>query len=215
MEGNNFINELLNEINHVRLNPKSYAKKLRMCAQSFDGDVLRLPELKNGLITNEGAIAYEEAAAYVENLPKLPMIHLDPNLSFAAQAIANEMTYYNDVSEMNSINREEIMEQYGKYEGAFAMSSDFGSLTPEFVVMNLIVDDGNKSRNNRKMMFDGRYYKIGLGTCKHSTFRQYTVILYVTNFIKGTGKTVMKKAKVSNYPKEEDIDYQEELRVKR
>ena len=61
----NFINELLNEINHVRLNPKSYAKKLRMCAQSFDGDVLRLPELKNGLITNEGAIAYEEAAAYV------------------------------------------------------------------------------------------------------------------------------------------------------
>ena len=103
MEGNNFINELLNEINHVRLNPKSYAKKLRMCAQSFDGDVLRLPELKNGLITNEGAIAYEEAAAYVENLPKLPMIHLDPNLSFAAQAIANEMTYYNDVSEMNSI----------------------------------------------------------------------------------------------------------------
>lgn len=34
------------------------------------------------------------------------------------------------------------------------MSSDFGSLTPEFVVMNLIVDDGNKSRNNRKMMFD-------------------------------------------------------------
>ena len=47
-----------------------------MCAQSFDGDVLRLPELKNGLITNEGAIAYEEAAAYVENLPKLPMIHL-------------------------------------------------------------------------------------------------------------------------------------------
>ena len=143
------------------------------------------------------------------------MIHLDPNLSFAAQAIANEMTYYNDVSEMNSINREEIMEQYGKYEGAFAMSSDFGSLTPEFVVMNLIVDDGNKSRNNRKMMFDGRYYKIGLGTCKHSTFRQCTVILYVTNFIKGTGKTVMKKAKVSNYPKEEDIDYQEELRVKR
>ena len=120
------------------------AKKLRMCAQSFDGDVLRLPELKNGLITNEGAIAYEEAAAYVENLPKLPMIHLDPNLSFAAKAIANEMTYYNDVSEMNSINREEIMEQYGKYEGALAMSSDFGSLTPEFVVMNLIVDDGNK-----------------------------------------------------------------------
>ena len=50
MEGNNFINELLNEINHVRLNPKSYAKKLRMCAQSFDGDVLRLPELKNGLM---------------------------------------------------------------------------------------------------------------------------------------------------------------------
>ena len=61
----NFINELLNEINHVRLNPKSYSKKLRMCAQNFDGDVLRLPELKNGLITNEGAIAYEEAAAYV------------------------------------------------------------------------------------------------------------------------------------------------------
>ena len=113
---------------------------------------------------------------------------------------------------LRCINREEIVEQYGKYEEAFAMSTDFGSVTPEFVTMNLIVDDGNKSRSNRQMMFDGKYYKIGFGTSKHSTFRQCTVILYATNFIKGAKKAVLKKAKVSNYNEEDNgIDYQEDL----
>ena len=112
MEGNSFTDELLEHINHIRMNPKSYAHKLRNYSQYFEDNVLRLPELKNGLLTNEGAVAFEEAATFMESLPKMEMISLDNNLSLAAQAMANEMSYYTDLNQMGNIDRKGIIEQF-------------------------------------------------------------------------------------------------------
>ena len=41
---------------------------------------------------------------------------------------------------MDKINREGIINKFGKYQGHFAETTDFGSLTPEMVVVNLLVD---------------------------------------------------------------------------
>ena len=212
MEGNSFTDELLEHINHIRMNPKSYAHKLRNYSQYFEDNVLRLPELKNGLLTNEGAVAFEEAATFMESLPKMEMISLDNNLSLAAQAMANEMSYYTDLNQMGNIDRKGIIEQFGRFEGEFGQSTDFGSQLPEFVIMNLIVDDGDKSRKNRTMMFNPNFNKIGLGTCRHSSFRQCTVIMYATNFIKGSGNSSnLKKPKAYN-SYEEDNQYEDYIR---
>ena len=72
---------------------------------------------------------------------------------------------------MDNIDINGILNKYGVYEGQFAESTDFGSLSPEMVVVNLLVDDGDKSRSNRKMLFKETYRKIGCGCVPHNKFK--------------------------------------------
>ena len=136
-------------------------------------------------MTKEGPAAYREAADFLLSLPKLQPLTLDPALNSAAQEMASELSHFEEFEQMNSINREAILEKYGQYEGQFGESTDFGSLSPEMVVVNLLVDDGDKSRADRKMLFKENYRKIGCGNAPHSTYQSVTVIMYATNFIAG------------------------------
>ena len=81
-------------------------------------------------------------------------------MTLSVLQMATQLTRCNDFDQMDAIDRETIINKYGRYEGKFGESTDFGSQTPEMVVINLLVDDGNKSRNNRKMLFEEGYYKI-------------------------------------------------------
>ena len=210
------IEQIISEINHIRKNPKSYARKLRNYATQFKGNVLRLENMKNGLITTEGPSAYKEAATFLEQLPKLGSLFTDENLNNAAQAMANEMSNYSDFAQMSSIDRDSIINSFGTYEGKFGESTDFGSLYPEMIVMNLIVDDGDERRRNRNMMFDSNFNQIGVGICSHDKFKSITVIMYANEFIPGKGeKRTHQKATQREIdggdPLERDAGYRKDL----
>ena len=184
MLGPGFAQKVVDEVNKIRLNPKTYSNKIRGYLSCFQGNVLRIPK-QPGLMTKEGPAAYREAADFLLSLPKLQPLTLDPALNSAAQEMASELSHFEEFEQMNSINREAILEKYGQYEGQFGESTDFGSLSPEMVVVNLLVDDGDKSRADRKMLFKENYRKIGCGNAPHSTYQSVTVIMYATNFIAG------------------------------
>lgn len=210
------IETIISEINHIRKNPKSYARKLRNYSTQFKGNVLRLENMKNGLITTEGPSAYKEAATFLEQLPKLNSLLPDDNLNNAAQAMAEEMSKYSDFAQMSSIDRDNIISSFGTYEGKFGESTDFGSLYPEMIVMNLIVDDGDERRRNRNMMFDSNFNQIGVGICKHDKFKSITVIMYANEFIAGKGvKRNPQKATQREIdggdPLQKDIGYKKDL----
>ena len=169
--------------------------------------MLRLPQYKNGIIFNEGAVSFQDAANYLDSLPKLKALITDDALSQAAETLANEMTLYDDLASMNKINRQQIIDDYGVYEGEFGQSTDFGSQTSELVVMNLVVDDGDSQRRNRKMLFNEKFTKIGCGSCKHLTFHACSVLLYAFRFIGGNGGKVKRKEVVDNNEgKGDDMD---------
>ena len=194
MIGPGFAQKVIEEVNKIRLNPKTYSNKIRGYLSCFQGNVLRIPK-QPGLMTNEGPAAYREAADFLLSLPKLQPLTLDNALNSAAQDMAEELSHYEEFEQMDAINRDSILEKYGRYEGQFGESTDFGSMSPEMVVVNLLVDDGNKSRGNRKMLFKDIYRKIGCGSAPHSTYKSVTVIMYATNFIQGgtTGKAKLVK----------------------
>ena len=194
MIGPGFAQKVIEEVNKIRLNPKTYSNKIRGYLSCFQGNVLRIPK-QPGLMTNEGPAAYREAADFLLSLPKLQPLTLDNALNSAAQDMAEELSHYEEFEQMDAINRDSILEKYGQYEGQFGESTDFGSMSPEMVVVNLLVDDGNKSRGNRKMLFKETYRKIGCGSAPHSTYKSVTVIMYATNFIPGgnTGKAKLVK----------------------
>ena len=192
MLGPGFAQKVIEEVNKIRLNPKTYSNKIRGYLSCFQGNVLRIPK-QPGLMTNEGPAAYREAADFLLSLPKLQPLTPDSALTSAAQEMAQELGHYQEFEQMDQINREDIIDKYGHYEGQFGESTDFGSLSPEMVVVNLLVDDGNKSRSNRKMLFKETYRKIGCGCVPHKTYKSVTVIMYASNFIAGSSKVKLVK----------------------
>ena len=198
MLGPGFAQKVVEEVNKIRLNPKTYSNKIRGYLSCFQGNVLRIPK-QPGLMTQEGPTAYREAADFLLSLPKLQPLSIDNGLTSVAQEMATELSHYEEFEQMNEIDRDSIIEKYGHYEGQFGESTDFGSMTPEMVVINLLVDDGDKNRSNRKMLFKETYRKIGCGCAPHSTYKSVTVIMFATNFIAGaqkpklikTGKTTL------------------------
>ena len=187
MLGPGFSQKVVEEVNKIRLNPKTYSNKIRGYLSCFQGNVLRIPK-QPGLMTQEGPTAYREAADFLLSLPKLQPLSIDNGLTSIAQEMATELSHYEEFEQMNAIDRDSIIEKYGHYEGQFGESTDFGSMTPEMVVINLLVDDGDKKRSNRKMLFKETYRKIGCGCAPHSTYKSVTVIMFATNFITGAAK---------------------------
>ena len=217
MFGPGFAQKVIEEVNKIRLNPKTYSNKIRGYLSCFQGNVLRIPK-QPGLMTQEGPSAYREAADFLLSLPKLQPLTLDNALTSAAQEMANELSHYDEFEQMNNINRESILEKYGHYEGQFGESTEFGSMTPEMVVVNLLVDDDNKSRSNRKMLFKETYRKIGCGSAPHNTYKSVTVIMFATNFIPGgdtgkpklikTGKTTLSHGGANKFVAQESGNYE-------
>ena len=212
----NVCDQIISEINFIRSNPKAYANKLTNYASKFQGNILKLPNMKNGIVTTEGPTPYYEAASFLKSLPKLKLLKGSDALCEAAQDLANQMSQLMDFAAMSSIDRQEIINKYGSYSGSFGQSTDFGSLYPEMIVMNLIVDDGDTQRRNRNMMFDDNYNKIGVGIQKHDKFKSVTVIMYATEFQSNASNTNQFKystqREIDGYdPLSKDAGYRKDL----
>ena len=184
MFGPRLAQKIVEEINKIRLNPKTYSNKIRGYLSCFQGNVLRIPK-QPGLMTREGPAAYKEAADYLLSLPKLQPLTIDIVLTATAQEMAIELSYYGEFEQMDNINRQSFLEKYEYYEGQFGESTDFGSMSPEMVVINLLVDDDNKSRSNRKILFKETYIKIGCDCAHHNTYKSVSVIIFVSNSVGG------------------------------
>ena len=72
------------------------------------------------------------------------------------------------------------IERYCKWGGAIYESIDYSSpeLSGEIIVAKLIVDDGIKSRNHRKVIFQNIYEHIGIAEAEHTEYGRVVVIDY-------------------------------------
>ena len=64
-------------------------------------------------------------------------------------------------------------------------STDFGSVNPQLVVMNLLVDDGNESRSNRDLIFREDFTVFGVACQPHDDLGAINLIIYATDFTEG------------------------------
>ena len=102
--------------------------------------------------------------------------------------MAKEMSKFKEIEEMDAVDRKSIIKKYGHYDGTLGESTDFGSVTPLLVCVNLLVDDGNESRSNRKLMFREDYKDLGVACVPHDDLGCITLIMYSTDFAEGAGK---------------------------
>jgi len=185
--------EIVSELNLLRSDPKSYAAKIRKYIPYFRKDnVLDIPG-GDVIGTREGASAYEEAAVFLDSAEPCPKFQLNEGLT----AIA--LDYYNTISTMQNktnvaINIEKFIEDNGELEGRLAQSVDYGSYVPEFVVIQLLVDDGQLSRPNRGTLLDPKFLSIGVSAGPDCTEYQHcTVIMYA--YLYKANAIALKKAR--------------------
>ena len=187
MYGPSFAKKVAEEINKVRTDPEAYSQKINDYIKYFDGKVLRLPH-ESGIETQEGSEAYKDAVEFLSKAPKLPPLTIDPKLTEVANDMVKEMSKFNDIEEMDSVDRKSIIKKYGHYDGSLGESTDFGSVTPVLACVNLIVDDGNESRSNRKLIFKENFKIMGVACVPHDELGCITLIMYATDFSEGEGK---------------------------
>ncbi len=187
MFGPSFAKKVADEINKIRDDPQAYSQKITDYIKYFDKKILRLPH-ESGIETQEGADAYKEAAEFLSTAPKLPPLTIDPKLTEVAKDMVKEMSKFKEIEEMDQVDRKVIIKKYGHYDGTLGESTDFGSVTPALTCVNLIVDDGNESRSNRKLMFREDYKIMGVACVPHDELGCITLIMYATDFAEGEGK---------------------------
>lgn len=176
-----FYYDLFKEMNDVRKNPSGYADKILGYKSYFKDKVMYIPNSKTGISTEEGFPAFEEAAKVLKTLK--PVGELLP--SKALGRVANdylEIIGHCDPEKINDIELDPIIKKYGSFSGTFTNAIDFGSSTPELVVISLLVSDGDPSRQNREFLTNPELKKVGTATGKHDSYGTLTIVVSCTDF---------------------------------
>ena len=204
----NFAYEIIKEINIARTKPRKYAKFLKKIIKNFDENDLNYSEESINITTIEGIDAYEEAIEYLYNVYPKPKL----NLHLSLLNIANDYLNHAKKISYEKIFRLEInnlIEKYGTFTGNFSKLMDFGGLTAKSIVTNLIVCDGNHSRDYRNLIFDDNFRYIGVASVPHSEYKQFTVIMISENFKSLDSKNDI-PFQISDKDNEEEEDEEEE-----
>jgi uncharacterized protein YkwD len=169
--------DVLTEINYARQHPREYAGQLREYRRYFDGRVLFLPGDRNGVITNEGMDAVDEAIDFLERQDPLPALSRGDLLALAAQDHADDQGSYGGsghVSRDGLSPGDRVKRRGGDIyvgEGIWYGSGDAGA-----VVRSLIVDDGVRSRGHRALLFQNDFRFAGVGCGAHRRFGNICVV---------------------------------------
>ena len=182
MDYNINASSIISEINKIRTQPKIYSKRLENLLNNFDGNIFKLPNKKNKLVTLEGVNGFKDSIQFLKSQSPLNKLEPDKNLSKAAEAIAEQFSRTRDINNINQSNIHDIINRYGNSEGNIGISIDFGNDSVEMLIISLITDDGRRERHNRKLMFDYNFNKIGCSSKFSKIHKNVTVILYAINF---------------------------------
>ena len=175
-----FLSQLLQEINSVRTNPSAYVDKIEKYKGYFTGKILKVPGSKINIQTKEGPDAYEECANFLKTAE--PVCELTP--SKALTKMSNEIleVVQKDVGQLGSVDMNALIEKYGSFTGNFNRVMEFGGNTPEQVLINLLVSDGEKTRNQRDALLNKTLKRVGIASGEHDIYKTATMILFCTKF---------------------------------
>ena len=177
-----FAEQLVNEINEFRTNPKEYSKKVEKYIGYFKGKTLMIPGTNTGMKTQEGAEAFKEAVDFISKLEPIEPLEPSKGCSRICKDFLEEVQKV-DPNEIDKINYDGIIEKYGAFQGNVNRELDFGNETPEQIVMSIITSDGDPTRSHRDNLLSTNLKKIGIANGTHNIYWFCTVIIFCTKFI--------------------------------
>ncbi|MGV2831214.1 pre-peptidase C-terminal domain-containing protein [Myxosarcina sp. GI1(2024)] len=135
--------EILAEINRARTDPQAYADWLEEQKQYYEGALLRLPG-ETTIRTNRGFKALQEAIAFLRQQQPLPPLTSSEALAATAKT---QLETISNFPTANNISINNI---------------SYGMVTPQAIVMQLIVDDRFPDRRRRRSLFATQLEQTGI-----------------------------------------------------
>ena len=149
--------EILKEINRARTNPQEYATWLESLKQYYDGNTLKLPGERE-IRTNRGLKVLEEAILFVKEQSPLPPLATSEDLTLTAQ--------------------EKVTNFIGNKRNRDLTNISYGKVTPEAIIMQLVVDERYRDRRHRLAIFNPNYRLTGVVCQKDRRYDQVCGIAY-------------------------------------
>ena len=195
-----FNQEVLNEINYAREKPEEY--------------ILKLEDIKNNLSSKDEKYLYidnipyiyknlfaslENAISYLKTQKKLPKLICLPQISSVCQDLKAELVSKDNIIEKDENNKfKECMNKYGNSFGENYEIIGYNLLDPEFIVLNLILGDGDYSKLGRKIIFNPNLKYIGIDAYFLDENHNFHILVFSEDFIEKTKSIEALKNKYKN-----------------
>ena len=154
---------VLDEINTARTEPEKYIEYLKEYRNSFKGNTVFLPN-RVQIQTNEGIAPVDEAIEFLKQIPKLQPYGLSGGLNQISNAQVTDLMENPSLGHTGK-DGSNISQRFAKFgrSGSFAAENiSFYAETPRRIAIQMIIDDGVKSRRHRKNIFSPNFNFVGI-----------------------------------------------------
>ena len=179
----NLENEVLEELNLARTEPKNYADFLVAYSAYYVGREVHEPG-KTILLTREGRNAVYEAIKFLKSQKPLQQLTASRGMCKGANDMVRmqETTSQTGHQGRDGSTFAERISRYGSWTGSCAENIDYGNNNARRIVMALIIDDGVSNRGHRKSIFEPAFRKVGVSFGEHKAYNYMCVIEYAVGY---------------------------------
>ena len=162
-EFKSFNEEVLNEINYAREKPEEYILKLQDIKDNLSSKnekflyIDNIPYIYQNLFSS-----LENAITFLKSQKKLQKLICLPQITSACEELKNEIISKKKENKSDNIKFKERINKFGNTFGENYEIIGYNLLDPEFIVLNLILGDGDYSKLGRKIIFNQNIKYIGI-----------------------------------------------------
>ena len=175
--------DLLNEINLARAQPKVYASYLEGLKPLFNGKVYTAAG-KGALTTEEGWSAVEEAITFLRAAKPQGPLNPSNGLRLAAEAHCKDQSGTGATGHQGGGGLvEDRVKPFGTWQGGIGENLSYGDDSARERVLTWLIDDGVASRGHRKRLLSGDYNVAGIACASHPEFGKMCALTLAGGFM--------------------------------
>ena len=157
-----FDEEIFNEINLAREFPEQYVLKLEDILNSIKSKETNYLFLENAAFLYDDLLgSLEDSIKFLKSQKKLPGFKRHDSITDSCERLLYEYVYDQNYKNNNNTFEKRIKE-YGHPYGENYEIINYDMFDPEFIVINLILGDGDRSKFERKLIFNPNLQYIGI-----------------------------------------------------
>ncbi len=174
---------ILKELNLARTNPAKYAQFLKERRVYYKGKIYGTGEGMT-FTTEEGVRAVDEAIDFLEKAKPVGPLMLSGRLSEAAMALvkASGPTGNTGHNSAGGMTFEKRVAMCGMWKMCIGEDISYGPTVPREIVVQLIIDDGVKSRGHRANIFNPDFKVVGIACGEHKDYGYMCAIDFADSF---------------------------------